>query len=234
MLLNESYQSFSLDVDNYVDSYLIDPKKYKQSMRLSSLYKIRLENKKIVMVRELEKLVNTYKDIIKYEINNPEVKYAKCIDRKKYANFIQTEIVYELEECLHTKIQTKKKKPLRINKTKIQNIGESYLQIYKGVKGVNINDIFEAKVLILYNVKYSKFTLLYAKDNMKFDLKGKSIINYDETKSICKKTRWEKLILVKGNLQRSWENYINNSVTTNKLDVTTLISNDVLIFKAFK
>lgn len=57
------------------------------------------------------------------------------------------------------------------------------------ITSVNPENIIGAKELWIYNARYRKFGKYVAADEAGLNVKGTSIINYDETKSICKTLR---------------------------------------------
>lgn len=57
------------------------------------------------------------------------------------------------------------------------------------ITSINPENIIGAKELWIYNARYRKFGKYVAADETGLNVKGTSIINYDETKSICKTLR---------------------------------------------
>jgi hypothetical protein len=109
------------------------------------------------------------------------------------------------KKCDRTPRKKKQKSPSQIIK-KMKYLPES--KEY-GIKSISPEKIIGSEVVIVLNEKYRTLTVFFAKDPRGLGVKGTTIVNYDEVKSLSKKLRKPKDVLSKLTGIRSVQNVLN-------------------------
>lgn len=119
-------------------------------------------------------------------------------------------MISDIDRFCDNKLKTRKpRKKKSIDKSKLVT-GFQYLKHDSESNFVSIDPmrIFESDMVILYNKKYGTVTRLFASEGKKFEIKGTTIYNVDETKSETKRLGRKKDLLT--SLNSEGKRYINN------------------------
>lgn len=102
------------------------------------------------------------------------------------------------------------------------------------VVSIDPTKILKANVLFTFNTKYRVLTKYVAVDGKTFDIKGTTVLNYDETKSFAMRLRKPNQVLPK--IVKDGKRIIDrmlNGLTTKKLEVGNRINKNHLILRSF-
>lgn len=82
-----------------------------------------------------------------------------------------------------------------------------------GLKSISPEKIIGSEMLVVFNEKYRTLTVFFSKDPRGLTVKGTTVMNYDEKKSLCKKLRKPKDVLSKLSGVRAVQNALNTIKT---------------------
>ena len=119
---------------------------------------------------------------------------------KKTISFLEL-IINDAEKwyIIAKKISVDGRKPrIRKSKPAIKQIAKlKYLREHEQFKSINPTEIVGAEQLWVYNVKYRTLGLYVCQNSHGFMVKGCTILNFEESQSVCKKLRKPEQILPK-------------------------------------
>lgn len=122
----------------------------------------------------------------------------------------------------------KQKSPGQITK-KVKYLAES--KEYN-IKSISPEKIIGSEMVVVFNEKYRTLTVLFAKDPRGLSVKGTTIINYDEAKSVSKKLRKPKDVLTKLTGVRAVQTTIN-SIKTKPAKMSGRINENCILIGAY-
>jgi hypothetical protein len=122
----------------------------------------------------------------------------------------------------------KQKSPSQLTK-KVKYLVES--KEY-GIKSISPEKIIGSEMVVVFNEKYRTLTVLFAKDPRGLSVKGTTIINYDETKSVSKKLRKPKDVLSKLTGVRAVQNSLN-AIKTKPAKMSGRINENCILIGAY-
>ena len=122
----------------------------------------------------------------------------------------------------------KQKSPSQITK-KMKYLSES--KDY-GIKSISPEKIVGSEMVVVFNEKYRTLTVLFAKDPRGLSVKGTTVTNYDEGKSVSKKLRKPKDVLSKLTGVRAVQNTLN-SIKTKPAKMSGRINENCILIGAY-
>jgi hypothetical protein len=122
----------------------------------------------------------------------------------------------------------KEKSPSQITK-KLKYLSES--KDY-GIKSISPEKIIGSEMVVVFNEKYRTLTVLFAKDPRGLSVKGTTVTNYDEDKSVTKKLRKPKDVLSKLTGVRSVQTALN-SIKTKPTKMSGRINENCILVGAY-
>lgn len=122
----------------------------------------------------------------------------------------------------------KQKSPDQITK-KVKYLAES--KEYN-IKSVSPEKIIGSEMVVVFNEKYRTLTVLFAKDPRGLSVKGTTIINYDEAKSVSKKLRKPKDVLSKLTGVRAVQT-VMNTIKTKPAKMSGRINENCILIGAY-
>jgi hypothetical protein len=122
----------------------------------------------------------------------------------------------------------KQKSPNQITK-KVKYLVES--KEYN-IKSISPEKIIGSEMVVVFNEKYRTLTVLFAKDPRGLSVKGTTIINYDENKSVSKKLRKPKDMLSKLTGVRAVQTTMN-SIKTKPTKISGRINENCILIGAY-
>jgi Pyruvate/2-oxoacid:ferredoxin oxidoreductase gamma subunit len=101
-----------------------------------------------------------------------------------------------------------------------------------GLKSISPEKIISSTMLVVFNEKYRTLTVYHAKDPRGLGVKGTTITNYDEEKSVTKKLRKPKEVLAKLSGVRAVTNAIA-AIKTKPAKMTGRINENTVLVGAY-
>lgn len=112
-----------------------------------------------------------------------------------------------------------------------------FMPSYESLVSFNPKEIFAAKEIYILDTKYNKITYLVVEKNQKFEIKGRSIINFDEVESgskrIPKKVYSSLIISAKNNVSSIVMKKIFNSINNDKTEFAGRVSEHMILLKNY-
>lgn len=183
------YQKIYPKIEIYCNNNLVDDEKIFNLLISEKPHDYSLE----LLKKHFEQSVSETKEYIKFITKFPkELKKQKALLSQyektllQIINYISSKTLKKQSERKPRKQKQKKSKPLSkiVEKMKYRKIDSDL-----NINSINPETIVNSKCLFVFNTKLRKFGLYYAKENETLSVKGTSIINYDETKSLQKTLR---------------------------------------------
>ena len=237
------------EIDKYFEDYITETEtnfnllEYIQSCNFSIIHVRKIYNYYLKQQKELQDafesvVVNKYNSegIIEDSLEGDLKESYRFFGKVKFRKVI--EFYEENLEILdnYCKLNSTKRTKV-IKKTSIKKLISkvNYLKesIELGITSLSPDKIIKSSVAILYNEKYRKLQIYFAKENKKLEIKGTSILNFDETTSCCKTIR-ENINLVEL-IQKSKTGFIKEfqDIKTKCTECTGRINKETLILKVF-
>lgn len=129
---------------------------------------------------------------------------------------------------------TRKKRKTRVKPEKVvSKVKYQEADKKNGIKSVNPIEIIDSKKVIVYNTKYNSLAVYYAKDHQTMTIKGTTIQNFCEEKSVCRSiknpNKTVRKIINEKSLETVWSS--QNSLIKNP---TGRLNESTVILRVFK
>lgn len=170
-------------LDEYIDKYL-------EGETPPSFYDILIKEKisPVALLMMKEKAQAILEDF-----NHPEAFEGWSKKRLRDAVTFYENILADIERHTFNKKASKVRKPRKVKAKPVEKIVAKvkYRKDLPELKLVSIQpqQVIKATTLWTYNAKYRQLAVYVAKDDNGLNIKGTSILNYDETQSIMKRVR---------------------------------------------
>lgn len=186
-----------------------------------------------------------------YSNFNPEQKeqllnfYTTILQKIKKAKYNGFETNFVIVKAPKVKKITTVKTTKQIIKAKKKEIFSKekmlktlvFLPSFENIVSFNPKEIFSAKEIYILDTKYNKISYLTVLKNQKFEIKGRSIINFDEVESgskrIPKKVYETLLGSVKNNVSSAVLKKIFDSITNDKTIFSGRVSEQMILLKNY-
>lgn len=139
---------------------------------------------------------------------------------------------------IHTKEVSKRGRKKKVRKPEdiVKNINLHAREESLGLKSLDATKILGSKILVFYVPKHRSLQIYYAEEGKSFDVKGKSVINFDADRCVSKAIRKPEISMPKFMTSsfRKIQKEFDALTTKPRPQRTALISNNHMLIAAFK
>ena len=194
------------------------------------------------------KVLNYIKDNFDEAVNELQLALSgddeQCVEA--YSHFTKKQIKDEIlfyqnqittiNSCISNNNRQRKSKKVKSVSNEKRVKGIKFLERYNELQLVSLSPemILDKDEMWVYDTKKRKISIYKAQDNFKLSVKGASIVNYDESKSLMKTLRKPKdqLSLFKGTSKRKWKKAFDD-INSKPQKVSLRLNKETIILKVF-
>lgn len=233
----EKISEIIADLDGLFDDYICGD--FKSLPSIKSVFHERVKNIHAKQILEWSKNKRLQYNEVLITKDKQLIEGYSCYTKaeiKKIISYFDS-IVFECLAIINTAPKTRKKRKLK-TKTPEQLISKlKYCKEFQSLKLKSIPpvNIIGATQLWVYNTKYKKLGLYQANGQEGFSIKGTTILNFDENRSVQKTLRKPEIILPE--ILKGGKVYLRNALSNiNSVEskLTGRINEDVIILRVMK
>jgi|TARA_B110001454_G_scaffold43894_1_gene42916 hypothetical protein len=236
---NEMDSQFVQWTDMYVENTnvfnpaIIDPYAYLQSCNCTQAHARRIKKDWETELEEFEEALRGTNEDLKEA-------YSHLLKNKRMEGLIEL-INRFIDACdiivgeSNATRKQRKKKPISVDK-QIAKLKFKQTDAGLGITSVNPANIIGATMAIIYQCKYRKLGVYVAEDDRGFNVKGTSLLNYNEKNSTKKTLRKpkEQLNFAKKATKHKFGKWFESEIKTTETKLTGRLSDDTVILQIFK